>query len=73
MSEAANGKVYPVHNNKFKFGTSGLASEAAQMVVPKDLENFAPSIDGTVEEWYAMDAAGWGEGIHDRKEAEFLL
>ena len=71
MSEAANGKVYPVHNNKFKFGTSGLASEAAQMVVPKDLENFAPSIDGTVEEWYAMDAAGWAKASMTAKKLSF--
>ena len=56
MADATTGKVYPVHNNKFKFGTSGLASEEEQMVMPKDLENFSPSIDGTVEEWYAMDA-----------------
>lgn len=55
------GKVYPVHNNKFKFGTNGLESTTEEMVMPKDLENFAPKIDGTVEEWYAMDAAGWAK------------
>ena len=55
MSDAA-GRVYPVHNNKFKFGTKGLKSEDLDMVIPKDLENFAPAIDGTLEEWYAMDA-----------------
>lgn len=29
------------------------------MATIKDLENFAPSIDGNTEEWYAMDQAGW--------------
>ena len=47
MAEAA-GKVYPVHNNEFKFGTKGMTSADEDMVVPADLENFAPSIDGTV-------------------------
>ena len=53
-----DGTVYPVHNNKFKFGTAGLLSTDAEMVVPKDLTNFAPTIDGTTDEWYAMDAEG---------------
>ena len=26
MADAAKGKVYPVHNNVFKFGTAGLES-----------------------------------------------
>ena len=34
------GKVFPVHNNQFKFGTGGLNSTEQQMVMPKDLENF---------------------------------
>ena len=49
MSEAT-GKVYPVHNNKFKFGTKGLSSVDGDMVMPADLENFSPTIDGTTEE-----------------------
>ena len=55
MAESAAGKVYPVHNNVFKFGTKGRESVDEDMVMPSDLENFAPSIDGTLEEWYAMD------------------
>ena len=43
MANAA-GKVYPVHNNKFKFGTKGLTSETGDMVMPADLENFSPTI-----------------------------
>lgn len=58
-----NGTVYPVHNNKFKFGTKGSESQSGDMVMPSDLENFAPSIDGTVEEWYAMDGEGWAKSL----------
>ena len=65
------GKVYPVHNNKFKFGTSGLASTTEQMVMPSDLENFAPSIDGTLEEWYPMDAEGWSKSAMTGKKLGF--
>lgn len=54
-----DGTVYPVHENEFKFGINGLTSEDNDMVEVADLENFAPSIDGTTEEWYAMDAKGW--------------
>ncbi len=71
MPEATTGKVYPVHNNKFKFGTSGLSSTEEQMVMPQDLENFAPSIDGTVEEWYAMDAGGWAKAAMTGKKLAF--
>ena len=65
------GKVYPVHNNKFKFGKKGMESTEDDMVMPKDLENFAPSIDGTVEEWYAMDAGGWAKASMTGKKLGF--
>ena len=71
MADAVKGKVYPVHNNKFKFGTAGLESTEEQMVVPKDLTNFAPSIDGTTEEWYAMDAEGWAKAAVTGKKLSF--
>ncbi|EEC58161.1 hypothetical protein NQ488_04850 [[Bacteroides] pectinophilus] len=67
------GKVYPVHNNKFKFGTNGLESTTEEMVMPKDLENFAPKIDGTVEEWYAMDAAGWAKSSMTGKKLSWTF
>ena len=62
------GVVYPVHKNIFKFGTAGLESTADQMVMPKDLETFSVSIDGTVEEWYAMDAEGWAKALMTGKK-----
>ena len=71
MAESAAGKVYPVHNNVFKFGTKGLESVDEDMVMPSDLENFAPSIDGTLEEWYAMDASGWAKSAMTGKKLSF--
>ena len=41
------------------------------MAMPKDLENFSPSIDGTVEEWYAMDAGGWAKSAMTGKKLSF--
>ena len=70
MPDAA-GRVYPVHNNVFKFGTKGLESTEEDMVVPLDLENFAPSIDGTVEERYPMDAKGWSKSSMTGKKLGF--
>ena len=67
------GKVYPVHNNKFKIGTSGLTSTEEQMAIIKDLENFSPTIDGTVEEWYAMDAEGWAKAQVTGKKLSFTF
>lgn len=51
--------VFPVHNNKFKLGIKGRKSTEEDMVVVKDLETFAPSIDANTEEWYPMDQEGW--------------
>lgn len=65
------GTVYPVHNNKFKFGTKGLESQSGDMVMPADLTNFAPSIDGTTEEWFAMDAEGWAKSAVTGKKLSF--
>lgn len=71
MPESAAGKVYPVHSNVFKFGTKGMDSADEDMQMPSDLENFAPSIDGTVEEWYAMDAKGWVKASMTGKKLSF--
>lgn len=66
-----NGMVFPVHNNAFKFGTKGLDSTDEDMLTPCDLENFSPTIDGTVEEWYAMDAGGWAKAAMTGKKLGF--
>ena len=61
--------VYPVLNNIFKIGTSGLQSTADQMVTIKDITTFSVSFDNNVEEWTPMDQEGWvrrlltGKGI----------
>lgn len=51
--------VFPVNKNKFYIGIKGKASTEEDMVIVKDLETFAPSIDSNVEEWYPMDQEGW--------------
>ncbi|MDK8188971.1 hypothetical protein QP794_02580 [Paenibacillus sp. UMB7766-LJ446] len=51
--------VFPVHNNIFKVGIKGRASKDSEMMMIKDLENFAPAIDGNTEEWSSMDQGGW--------------
>lgn len=50
--------VFPVHNNVFKISTSG-RGDSPTFATIKDLENFAPSIDGNTEEWTPMDLEGW--------------
>ena len=51
--------VYPVFENKFKIGTKGRSSEAAEMATIADMETFSVAIDGNVEEWSPMEAEGW--------------
>lgn len=65
------GKVYPVFNNKFKIGKLGLESTAEDMVIIANVTNFAPSIDGGVEEWNAMEAEGWGDSQMTSKKLSF--
>lgn len=66
-----NGTVYPVFDNEFKIGTKGLASEQADMAIIEELENFAPSIDGGVEEWNSMEDKGWGNAMMTSKKLSF--
>ena len=66
------GTVYPVFDNEFKIGTKGLASEQADMAVIEELENFAPSIDGGVEEWNAMEDGGWGNAMMTSKKLQMF-
>ncbi|WP_124067387.1 hypothetical protein [Clostridium sp. E02] len=65
MSEA---KVYPVNNNKFKVGLNGLKDT---MIMIANLTNFAPSIEGGVEEWNAMEHEGWGNAMMTSKKLSF--
>lgn len=51
--------VFPVHNNVFKIGVAGRASDASQMKTIKDLETFEVNIDSKTEDWTPMDLAGW--------------
>lgn len=69
MSEAA--KVYPVFNNKFKIGIKGLESTESDKVLIKGMTNFAPSIDGGIEEWNTMEDEGWGDAMMTSKKLSF--
>ncbi len=64
----AEAKVYPVFNNKFKVGLNG---SKESMTTIANLTNFAPSIDGGVEEWNAMEAEGWGDAMMTSKKLSF--
>lgn len=61
-------KVYPVFNNKFKIGLEGKKED---MSIIANLTNFAPSIDGGIEEWNAMEAEGWGDAMMTNKKLSF--
>ena len=61
-------KVYPVNNNKFKVGISG--RETAEATIA-NLTNFAPSVEGGVEEWNPMEAEGWGDAMMTSKKLSF--
>jgi hypothetical protein len=41
------------------------------MVIIANLENFAPSIDGNIEEWNPMEAEGWGDAMMTGKKLSF--
>lgn len=60
-----------MYNNKFKIGVKGLASTDSDMVTIAELENFAPSIEGGVEEWNSMTAEGWGDAMMTSKKLSF--
>ena len=61
-------KVYPVYDNKFKVGIDG--STTADTIIA-NLTNFAPSIEGGVEEWNPMEAGGWGDAMMTSKKLGF--
>ena len=61
-------RVFPVHNNIFKFGINGLDSTAEQMKTPANMESFTPSFNNTIEEWFAMDQEGWGSSMMTGKK-----
>lgn len=63
-------KVYPVYDNKFRVGIDGAAN--ADTVIA-NLTNFAPSIEGGVEEWNAMEAQGWGDAMMTNKKLGFTF
>jgi hypothetical protein len=60
--------VYPARNNKFEIKTD----ESSYSPI-KDVETFAVSIDGGVEEWDAYDAEGWKRRMMTAKSLSITL
>ena len=67
------GTVYPVYNNEFKVGIKASGASEATMTTIANLTNFAPTIDGGVEEWNAMEAEGWGDAMMTSKKLSFTF
>lgn len=65
-----DGTVYPVYDNDFKVG---LAGKKEDMTTIANLTNFAPSIEGSIEEWNAMEAKGWGDAMMTGKKLGFTF
>lgn len=65
-----NGTVYPVYENKFEVGLGGKSEEMVQIA---ELTNFAPTIEGGIEEWNAMEAEGWGNAMMTSKKLSFAF
>lgn len=63
--------VFPVYKLKFKIGTKGKASEAADMAEIAELESFGLSIEGNVENWTSMDKSGWASNLMTGKSFSF--
>lgn len=64
-------KVYPVFNNKFKIGIKGMESTESDKVIIKGMTNFAPNIEGGIEEWNTMEDEGWGDVMMTSKKLSF--
>lgn len=55
--------AFPVHKNIFKVGVKGLESTEDDMLTPAGLENFSPSFDNTIQDWYSMENEGWRSSL----------
>lgn len=72
MAKVTSG-VFPVSDIAFKIGTKGITSEAAQMVIIKDMESFSLAVEGGTESWNPMDQAGWGRNLMTSKKLTVSL
>ena len=65
--------VYPVFNNEFKIGKTGITSAESDMVTIADLETFSVSLDNTIEEWTPMTTEGWMRRLQTGKSFSISL
>lgn len=63
--------VNPVNAMEFGVNTSGRTGNSSTVV--KDAESLSISIDGNVEEWDAMDAAGWKRRLMTAKSLSISM
>ena len=63
--------VNPVNAMEFGVNTSGRTGNTSTVV--KDAESLSISIDGNVEEWDAMDAAGWKRRLMTAKSLSISM
>lgn len=63
--------VNPVNAMEFGVNTSGRTGNTSTIV--KDAESLSISIDGNVEEWDAMDAAGWKRRLMTAKSLSISM
>jgi len=59
----------PVWENAFKISTTGRTTPTYATI--SDLESVEMSIDGTVQEWFAMDAEGFARSLVTAKKISF--
>ena len=65
--------VFPVYDNVFKINKAGRTGMPSDMVTIAEMESFGVSIDGNVEEWKSMDAAGWTKRLATGKSLTISL
>lgn len=70
-SSSFSGGVTPV--NEITFGINPNGRTGTESVIVKDAESLAISINGQVEEWDAMDAAGWKKRLMTGKSISISM
>jgi len=60
----------PVWENAFKISTNGRNATPTFAII-KNLESLEMAIDGTVQEWFAMDAEGFARNLVTAKKISF--
>ncbi|MBP3543585.1 MAG: hypothetical protein J6J86_05110 [Lachnospiraceae bacterium] len=65
--------VTPTCDVAFSVNTKGRTGKAEDFAVVKDAESLSISIDGNIEKWNPMDAAGWGRALMTSKSMSISM